>query len=108
MITFSWRILRKPPRDETYFIGAELFDVDPTNPHNDFYAWRELKDDDSLTRDFGDRDKGTFGVVPVFRVDEACADYLRKLGPDKEHSKRLCDKGGQAESASVGYKVTVN
>jgi hypothetical protein len=106
-VLFSWRILRDPPRGKTHFITAELLNVDPSNQHNDYYAWLELKGDGSLPQDFGDRPPGSVRVVQVFLVDETCAAYLRRGGPDQEHSKRLCDKGGHGQPDSVGQKISV-
>jgi hypothetical protein len=107
-LVFSWKILREAPEGKAYFLTAKLLNVDAGNPHDEYYAWTELKGDGSYPLvDFAGKSAGSVRIMQIFVVDEACATYLRGKGPDNTHPNKLCDLGGVGEPESVGLRISI-
>jgi len=108
-LVFRWEILREAPAGKSYFLTAKLLNVDAgRNPHNEYYAWTELKGNGSYPLvDFAEKPVGSVRVMQIFVVDEACATYLRGGGADGTHPTKLCDIAGVGEPESVGLRIMV-
>lgn len=112
VVRFSWRIVEPAPEGMSRFLVAMIPNVDPSNPHAEFYAWQEIAevqvgDGNHTSRDFADRDLGSERVLQVYVVDATCANVLRAGDKGTTHVKMLCDKGGFGEPDSDGFEITV-
>ena len=87
-----------PERGRHYWLVLRLDEVDPTNPHSEYYGKFELASEVGVQTFHLDFDKtvdpGQPRTIRVYSVDSKAADYLREDA----------DSGGQ--TASVKQRVS--
>jgi hypothetical protein len=110
LLRYSWEILKPLPSGKVArFLVLKIPNVDRSNPHPEFYAWKEITEvvvgaKNDYSRDTDVAPVGAILFVQIYVVDATCAEELRD---NPKQITTLCSQPDAAQPDSDGFKITV-